>query len=205
MSKSAVVRGASKAASIWNKIDTAVKAKGGTDEALDILDTKDGAPLVDVIADLLVKAELKTRNRFAVTVDYSQPLADMVGAGKYDFVDDNIVAKNFPLVGTGLVEQEVVVVHFDRSISSDTAVAELEQMGLKPAPIEYLLALGAKHLDLQREYPIVAFGSVWTDSDGYPYVLYVPCLGPWIVGRELHLRDWVGGWSPHYRFLALRK
>lgn len=202
MSKSAVVRGASKAASIWSKIDAAVKAKGGSEDALDSLDRKEGAPLVDVIADILVKAELKTRTRFTVEVDYTKPIADMVTAGGYNYANPNITAENFPVTGNGTVECEVILVHFDRNIKSEAAITELEQMGLQPAKIEHLLALGAKHPDLQREFPIICLGSSWVDSDGDRDV---PCLDDWGARRSLDLH-WFGDvWVGDCRFAAVRK
>lgn len=186
MSKSAIVRGASKAASIWSKIDAAVKAKGGSKNALDILDREEGAPIVDVIADILVKAELKTRTRFPVTVDYTKSLAHMVAEGKYNRANDNIVANNFPIEGTGIVETEIFLVNFDRDIEFDEAIKEIKQMGLQPAKIEHLLALGAEHPYLQKEYPIICLGSSWVDPDGD---CDVPCLDSWNDERELNL-DW---------------
>jgi hypothetical protein len=201
MSKSAVVRDASKAASIWSKIDAAVKAKGGSEDALDILDREEGTPLVDVIADILVKDELKTRTRFSVTVDFREPLEKVVAVGQYDYRDDNITAENFPVTGNGQVECEVIFVHFDRDIKSEAAITELEQMGLQPAKIEHLLALGAKHPDLQREFPIICLGSSWVDSDGYRRV---PYLALWSAKRNLYLYWFEGGWLRHCRFAAVR-
>lgn len=202
MGKSAIARGASMAADVWGKLDDRVKAKGGTEDAMHILAKDEGAPLLDVIADILVKAELKTRKRFPVEVDYAKSLADMVKAGKYDYASDNIVAKNFPIEGTGVVETELVLVHFDRDIGSDAAIKELEQMGLVPCKIEHLLALGAKHPDLQREYPIICLGSSWVGSGGDRDV---PYLSDWRAGRRLDL-DWFGSrWGRYCRFAAVRK
>ncbi len=202
MSKSAVARGASMAASVWSKLDGKVKAKGGTKDAIHVLDTPDGDGLLDAIADLLVKAELKTRNRFPVTVDYAQPLADQIWEGKYGSANEYITSANFPLTGTGVVESEIILVHFDRDISSDDAVAELNRMGLEPAKLEHATAFGAKYPDVQREYPIVFLGSSWVDPRGDRRV---PCLDGWDDRYGLHLGRWHVGWSDLYRFAAVRK
>lgn len=201
MGKSAIARGASMAADVWSKLDAKIKEKGGTEDALHVLAKEEGAPLLDVIADLLVKAELKTRNR-SVEVNYAKSLADMVKAGKYDCANENIVAKNFPIEGTGVVETELVFVHFNRDIGSEAAIKELEQMGLVPCKIEHLLALGAKHPDLQREYPIICLGSSWVVSDGRRGV---PCLSYWFAGRRLRLRWFDREWARYCRFAAVRK
>lgn len=190
------------AASVWSKLDGKVKAKGGTEDAIHVLDQPDGDGLLDAIANLLVRAELKTRNRFAVTVDYSTPLETMVAEGKYDYVNPNITVANFPITGTGVVEEEIILVHLDRDISSDDAVRELHEMGLEPARIEHATAFGAKYPDVQREYPIVFLGSVWTHSGGRRSV---PCLGYWDAKRELYLLWWRADWNRAYRFAAVRK
>ena len=202
MSKSAVVRGASKAASIWSKIDAAVKAKGGSEDALDILDREEGAPLVDVIAGILVKAELKTRTRFPVTVDYTKPLDAMITAGNYDYRNDNITTENFPVTGNGTVECEVILVHFDRSIKSEAAITEMEQLDLRPATLTELLAFGETYPEIQREFPIICLGSSWVDSDGYRNV---PYLDRWRAGGRLDLGWFGGGWRRDCRFAAVRK
>lgn len=201
MAKSPVARGASMAANVWSKLDLAVKAKGGTEDALHNLDKDDGAPLVDVIADILVKAELKTRNRFSITVDYSKSLDQMVAAGNYNYANPNIVAANFPITGTGVVEKELILVHFDRFIESDDAVRELNEMGLEPAGIAHATAFGAKYPDVQREYPVVFLGSGWVGPRGNRCV---PCLDEDSRERSLYLDDWLE-WYAHYRFAAVRK
>lgn len=189
MSKSTVVRGASLAASILNKIDTAIKEKGGSEDALDILDKKEGATLIDVIADGLVKAELKTRNRFPVEVDYTKSLADMVKAGGYDYVSESITAENFPIEGDGVVESELFMVYDYGWQASRWVIEKMEKMGLVPAKIEHLLALGAKYPDLQREYPIICLGSSWVSSAYNLRFRFCPRLGRWHDQRKLDLHD----------------
>jgi hypothetical protein len=95
-----------------------------------------------------------------------------------------------------------VLYHPDRDIESDDVVKELDQMGLKAAILQELCAFGEKYPDIQREFPIVALGSVCVDPDG---VRHVPDLDYWGARRLLGLDDWDGEWFPHYRFLAARK
>ncbi len=65
-----------------------------------------------------------------------------------------------------------------------------------------LLALGAEYPDLQKEFPIVALGSVWRDLGGRRLVAY---LAYWRSKRSLGLR-WVGlDWGGPCRFLAASK
>jgi hypothetical protein len=139
---------------------------------------------------------------YPVTIDYRKPLDEMVKAGKYDYANPDITAKHFPIQGDGEVAVELVFVHFDRYIESDDAVAELNRLGLEPARLEHACAFGKKYPDVQRQFPIVFLGSVWSGADGRRRV---PCLGYWSGGRELGLGDWGGGWGRDYRFAAVRK
>jgi hypothetical protein len=97
-------------------------------------------------------------------VDYSQSLEDMILAGNYDWKNDDITTKRFPIVGNGQVEFEDTLFHFDRNISSEEAVKLIVAADTKnpwePAKIENVLAYGAKNPEEQRKYPIIGLGSV---------------------------------------------
>lgn len=139
---------------------------------------------------------------YPITVDHTKSLADMIATGNYGYVNPNITVANFPITGTGVMEEEIILVHLDRDIGSDDAVRELNEMGLEPARIEHATAFGAKYPDVQREYPVVFLGSVWTSSGGDRDV---PSLGDWGARRDLLLGDWDVGWARPYRFAAVRK
>ena len=138
---------------------------------------------------------------FQVTVDYSQPLETMIKTGKYDWVDEKATSKNFPVEGEGQVDVEVILVHFDRYVTTEEVEAEFEKRGLRPARIEELLALGAAHPDLQREYYIVSLGSrcVFGDSER------VPVLDRRDGKRVLYLSDYRDRWNERCRRAAVRK
>ncbi|MEI6552967.1 MAG: hypothetical protein WCO09_00180, partial [bacterium] len=97
-------------------------------------------------------------------VNYSLSLADMISAGNYDWKNENITSDRFPINGEGQVEFEDTIFHFDRSISSEDAVAQIIAADLEnpwePAKIENLLAYGAKNPEEQCKFPIVGLGSV---------------------------------------------
>lgn len=140
-----------------------------------------------------------------VSVDYAKTLPDMIAAGRFDWVNDDITPKRFPIKGTGIVEMETKVFHFNRYISSKDAVAAIKaddtQNPWEPAPIEALLAYAAKHPDEQRQYPIIGLGSV-AEVRGHRNVPYLYRLG---AERRLRLHWWDYDWSGNYRFLAVRK
>ncbi len=139
---------------------------------------------------------------YPVTIDYRKPLDEMVKAGRYNYANPDITAEHFSIQGEGEVAVELVLVHFDHNIESDDAVAELNRLGLEPARLEHACAFGEKYPDVQRQFPIVFLGSVWSDAFGDRHV---PCLDDWSGRRGLYLDCWVGEWGRDYRFAAVRK
>jgi len=137
----------------------------------------------------------------SLIIDYSEFLTTMISAGHYDWVSPNITSENFPLDEKGKVEVDAEIIHFDRRISSDDAIAELVQRALRPATLAELLALGAKHPDVQRQFRVIALGSIWCGSGG----CFVPCLYRYGSKRHLVIEwfkdDW--GWGVDDRFLAV--
>lgn len=138
--------------------------------------------------------------RFTATLDYSQSLATMIQLGKYDWASGCITAERFPLTGEGKWEVEYELGHLNQNISSKDAVAEIKKRGLEPAETEELLAFGAKYPELQRQFPIVALGSV-TDGDGERGRA---CLCRRGVMRDLDLYYCDDGWLACFRFLAVK-
>lgn len=137
-----------------------------------------------------------------VVVDYTKTLAEMISAGKYDWVNENITQERFPVSGNKKEERELVLFHFNRVISSENAIAEMEKAGFVPCDILDLLALGASQPELQRQFPIIALGSVWRDSGGHRRV---PYLFRHDAKRYLDLDYFEHDWDECYRFLARRK
>jgi len=140
--------------------------------------------------------------QLTLSVDYSRSLETMIAAGHYDWKNDDITAKRFPVVGKGVEQFEATLFHFNRNVSSEQAVEAIKKAdGWEPGKIEHLLAFGEKYPEEQRKYPIIALGSVARvggDRD-------VPCLSRRGAGRGLHLPWWGSGWDDRYRFLAVRK
>lgn len=154
---------------------------------------------MDGLQDLIEKT---TKFVYDIVVDYNQSLADMIKAGKYDLVDSYINAKRFPLKGKGKHELNATLFHFNRYIKSDDAIAEMDRQGYRPGRIEELLALGEKYPDLQKEFSIVALGSVWRIR---PNDHCVPSLLWDESGRNLGIVSFNDGWGAYWRFLAFRK
>jgi hypothetical protein len=137
-----------------------------------------------------------------IVVDYRQSLKQMVAAGHYDWKNDNIIAKQFPIIGEGELELTAELIHFHRTIeSSDGIKRKLNKMGLRAGSIEELLAFGATFPDTQRQFPIIALGSV-TKLDGLRFVAY---LSNRDLGRKLDLQLYDNSWGDLCRFLAFPK
>lgn len=182
---------------IWKALVNAVLDLGGSDDDLRRIQTD--KELRRKLAELIVGA---TRKVFRLVVNYDESVETLVKRGKYDWTNDSITSKNFPTKRTGTSEVVVELVYLNRAVSTDEALAELDRMGFRPAELKELLVLGAEQPELQREFPIVALGSVWQYPDGDRRCAY---LGRYADGRDLDLywlgRDWYG----HCRFAAVRK
>ena len=177
---------------------------GGNDQDIRRVETDE--QLRRKIAALIVQAgkpiEKLAENCYKVLVDYGQTLQQMIAAGAYDYANLNITAEHFPMTGDGKREVVVELVHFGRDMESDAILKEFEARGLRPATLPELLAFGATYPEKQREFPILALGSVWQGPDGGRDVA---CLGDWDAKRGLGL-DWDDDrWDVDCRFAAVRK
>ncbi len=136
-----------------------------------------------------------------IMVDYTKSLAEMITAGRYDWKNDDITEKRFPVKGEGTKEFVCELVHPNRGISSENALKEIEKSGkLRPATIEELLAFGATFPEIQRQLPVVALGS----SAEVRGDCGVPCLLRDDSERILDLRWFERVWGDRFRFLAVR-
>lgn len=153
------------------------------------------AHLVDV-----VKLEPTMAPPLRLVVDYSLSLKKMIEDGKYDWVNKDITQKNFPTKREGKVNITIELFFFDRYIDSQVAIKRIGQWGCRPARIEELCAIGAEYPDLQRQFSILALGTVRNLNGN----LCVPVLDG-IVDRTLNLERFDDSWHDDYRFAAVRQ
>ncbi len=140
----------------------------------------------------------------SVTVDYSKTLDEMIAAGSYDSTNSDINTVHFPVKGKGAVPINLEIVHFNNAELRTSEVEDrLDRMAYRTATLPELLAFGAKHPELRRQFSIIALGSSWFDDD----VRHVPYLDEHGGERKLSLIWTISGsrWSGHYRFLVVRK
>ena len=141
--------------------------------------------------------------RFEFEVDYEQPFEAMVAAGRYDWRNDNLNEKNFPIKGKGKKRFEGKL--FPANCSSqegvDRIATEDKARPWKPGETEHVLMFGATFPELQRKTPIVGLGS---SARVYGY-RSVPCLYVSDRGRSLDLGWWGGDWPDGWRLLGVRE
>ncbi|MBI4095051.1 MAG: hypothetical protein HY435_02570 [Candidatus Liptonbacteria bacterium] len=198
----AIVSGAGWIAGFADKLVRALRERKVSDEQIHQLVTDDGDVPVGKIADALVAIMEGAKNVFRLTLDYAHSVEEMVAAGKYNWTNSDITSKNFPTTQKGTAEVAIELVHLNRRVSSDNALCELDARGLRPATLPELLAFGAEYPEKQREFPIIALGSVWRNPHGYRTVAYLVRYGS---KRDLRLHWFDNEWFSHYRFAAVRK
>jgi hypothetical protein len=144
---------------------------------------------------------MTTKQFLELKIGGKRTIEKLVKDGKYDWSNSNINDENFPLKSEKVQTLDVALFHFDEEIESAEAIARMEKEGYVPATVEHLLSLGIQYPDLQREFLIVALGSV-VQLYGIRRVAYLDGSGS---RRGLDL-DWLDGrWRRQCRFLAFRK
>jgi len=136
-----------------------------------------------------------------IAVDYGKSLPDMIAAGHYDWVNPNITAAKFPIVGTGTKQFRTKLFSFGLRISSEDAVAAMKAENFAPGDHVHGLAYGAAFPDKQLKNPIACLGS----SARVRSFRFVVCLDRSDGERRLCLSGWDGDWSGYWRFLAVQE
>ncbi len=152
---------------------------------------------------------------YPVTVNYARTVEDI--AKHADFYLDNWYRHHFnsrdiPVKRTGIHEVTVEIVHFNREISTDEALRELDRMGLRPADLHELLAYGEKYRKPDSSKPVAALDSFWVwpgyNLRHYPYLGAATFRG-WSedTGHKcgevtLYYHE---NWDSMFRFAAVRK
>ncbi len=149
--------------------------------------------------------KILSEKEWIITVDYSQTLKRMITNGNYDWIHSDITKEHFPLP-TKLIGWKLGVsiklFHFSWQMSNKDVIAEMNKGGYRPAILAELLVLGETNPKLQSQFPIIALGSVWQDTDDD---CNMPFLYVRFNERELNLNQFDNDLSIDYRFLAVHK
>jgi hypothetical protein len=142
-----------------------------------------------------------------VTVEAEQTLATRIDAGKYDSVNDAILPNFKSDAIVAPYEAKLVVISFNRSISSENAEAEMKARGLRPANLNECLAYGAAIAKARAGFDLQA-PNYWTVCLGSSTNIYgrrvVPVLIKWNGDWRLDLDPWAPDWDRDLRFLSVR-
>lgn len=182
-------------------VDKLKKRGHSEDDIVRVVDAQ-GDVLVSKIADVIADKAYKPGDVFPLSVNYDLPLTEAIDAGNYAGVNSSITSQNFPPTKHGKTDLEIILVRYDRRMTSEEVLSALDKEGLRPVELPEFLAFGAEYPELQRQFSIVGLGSVWKDRKGYRNV---PCLYEASEARYLDLHWWDDGWYSFSRFAAIRK
>lgn len=150
-------------------------------------------------------SELPKRKQYKIVVDYDRPLEELISDGKFQFINSNILSRNFPVRGKGKKPREMTLVAVDRARHSEAVIKEMEKNGYRPADIAELLAFGNVQPNLQEKSPIVSLGSAFESAKGtlsVPYLGRAGSKGRW---RTLLLTSFNSTWPKTSLFAAVRR
>lgn len=179
-----------------------VKKLGGSSGDVHRLVNPEGKELIEQIAQLIVGEGKKAIQSFVVFIGWEFSFDEMLKAGNYDSVNPNITKENFRLDDEGKTEEDIFILHLDRTMTSVEAIAEMEKQKLRPATSSHAIYFGARYPEEQTKHPIIFLGSTWVDSHGDQNVPYLDVIdGKRRLGLEWFGRDWYA----EFRFAAVRK
>lgn len=146
---------------------------------------------------------------YLITVDYSLSLEEMIeskGFG-YGHLDLCIRDGQVPIIGEGVVTEDVLLFPFDGGKEPEEAIAMLDQKGRVPVQLAHILALSMKFPDLFQEFYVLGLGSPWIDPTYSVDKPLFPCLGDWGHGRGLRMSPWDVDWckNPRARVAGIQK
>src|SRR5680860_339245 len=137
-----------------------------------------------------------------LSIDYTKTIEQATANGNYDWKNNNITTKNFPIFSENIgknVDVLARIFRFNHDIRLEEVVYEMDKAGYRPATLTELLALGSLFPELQKKFPILALGSSMKHSSSS---CFFPCLKSTSVGRMIDLdfrfldRRWVAGQFP---------
>ena len=134
-------------------------------------------------------------------IDYDRSIGDFLRAGRYNWINDSISCSSFKPKESGHGEVEYVIFHFNQETSSEANILEINKAGCAPSTVKEFLNFGEKHPEIQRQFPIVALGSV-VERGRDNLVGYLGSEGR---HRYLFLQQFNNVWSNSYHFLGVHR
>jgi len=169
------------------------------------IETKINSEVEKIEAELPTK-KIEVGKEFNLKFKYRK-LEEMIKAGNFFHANGDITPTKFSDPKEKELLDRVIrikakIFDFKKDISSHDVLKELDKEGYRPATLIELLALAEIDPELQRQFSIVSLGSPWEDYDDHYTVPYIYTIDS---ERKLNLDDFLGDWSVHYCFFAVRK
>jgi hypothetical protein len=147
-------------------------------------------------------AAWRVTGSYRITRGDGRSTEELVAAGKYGYAHSCLMSENFPARHfEGQRVREIILLEFDRDVTSAEAIAEAAAVGLERPMYEDALYFGIEHPDVQRDRPVVFLHDPWSGYFGRRDVL---CLWSNAGRRELGLEGFDERWSTNYRFAFVR-
>ena len=121
---------------------------------------------------------------YRITAGDGRSTEELVAAGDYGYAHSCVTSDNFPVRPTSPTVREIVLLAFDREVSSEDAIAEATRHDLARPEYEDALYFGAAYPDVQRDRPVVFLHEPWLGFFGRRDVV---CLWTNAGRRELGL------------------
>ena len=115
----------------------------------------------------------RSRKGFLLMVDPDLSIENLIELGGYESKNSNIDSENFPSGRSEETELFLEFVCFDKGMTSDEVMKEIDEKGLRPATLKELLAFCATYPGIDDIKLAVALGSVWEDwttAQSVPYM-----------------------------------
>lgn len=203
---SAIVSATGWVADFMGQLVDGLHKKGCTDDEIHSLVTAKARPAMEKIVDAVAELIRTAKNVFRLTkVGDGRTTEELVRDGNYNYANSDINSRNFPIRSKRGV-REIVLLEFDRDVSSEEAIAEAAKQGLERPVYEDALYFGVEHPDVQRERPVAFLHEPWRGPSGNPGGhLHVLFLWSYAGNRELHLPWFDDRWPRDFRFAFVRK
>ncbi|MDA0262530.1 MAG: hypothetical protein O3A93_12940 [Chloroflexi bacterium] len=144
---------------------------------------------------------------YSVTLGDGRSTEELVAAARYGYCHSQVISENFPnrpferLHAKGGMKREIVLLSFDRPISSEDATAAAAQQGLERPYYEDALYFGIEYPEVQLEGPVAFLHDPWLGNHGRRDAI---CLWNNAGRRELGLEGFDDLWPADYRLAFVR-
>lgn len=136
---------------------------------------------------------------YKITVDRSKPVDQLINEAKLNYVNSSVTSENFPITDKGISKIDIKLINFSKATEFKEILRKVKKRNFVPISISELLAFSESFPEVQREFPIVAPGTVWKGN-----IDRVPVLWGGSGGRSLFLLWKSYNWLPGFRFAVTK-